>query len=156
MLYNCHTMLWTALMLWHWRDCYIGGDLCYTGLWPQIRNYWCMYARRLSVAPAAVMVLIFVVVAAAAAAVVIVVEWCGCNKRWPNQVRPSGPVHLGLDLGPENMGPVRPHIGPNTGPVGSVRSSDDADSRVSVGNTNHNDCWRVRVGSPSLSTERRN
>ncbi len=40
-----------------------------------------MYARRLSVAPAAVMVLIFIVVAAAAAAVVVVVvEWCGCDN----------------------------------------------------------------------------
>jgi len=29
---------------------------------------------------------------------------------------------------------------------------DDADSRVSVGNTNHNDCWRVRVGSPRTTT----
>ena len=40
-------------------------------------------------------------------------------------------------------------------PCGGLQN-DDADSRVSVGNTNHNDCWRVRVGSPSLSTERRN
>jgi hypothetical protein len=40
----------------------------------------------------------------------------------PNRVRPSGPVHSGLDLGPVSMGPVRPLREPNPGPVGSVRS----------------------------------
>jgi len=40
-------------------------------------------------------------------------------------------------------------------PRGGLQN-DDADSQVSVGNTNHNDCWRVRMGSPSLSTERQN
>jgi len=43
-----------------------------------------------------------------------------------------------------------------SGHYSEAQSGDDADSQVSVGNTNHNDCWRVRMGSPSLSTERRN
>ena len=28
-------------MLCHRSACYIRRDLCYMGLWPQIRNYWC-------------------------------------------------------------------------------------------------------------------
>jgi len=47
---------------------------------------------------------------------------CDVFSSGPDQVQPSGPVHLVLDLGPVNLGPVRPLRGPNPGPVGSVRS----------------------------------
>ena len=58
-------------------------------------------------------------------------------KRVPNHMMISNYFYLWkchsggelweLDLGPVNMGPVRPHIGPNPGPVGSVQSGPRSD-----------------------------
>ena len=33
-------------MLWHPCACYTWGDPCYTGLWPQIRNYWWIQCQK--------------------------------------------------------------------------------------------------------------
>jgi len=105
-----------------------------------------MYARRLSVAPAAVMVPIFVMVAAAAAAVVVVVVeqwvmwlWQGDasltfdseisfhfevrTRSEPGSTLRSGPLRLGPRTWKYGSGPLSHRTEPRTCGFGSVRTS---------------------------------